>query len=134
MAGNFFVAAKAIIKNEENKYLIMYRSQSDTYAAGEADLPGGKIDPGETIGQGLHREIKEESNLEIEILKPLRTWGFKNNDHETVGITFLAKYMGGDVVLSWEHESFEWLSREELLSRNIPEWLRNDFEKIHDHE
>lgn len=134
MAGNFFVAAKAIIKNEENKYLIVYRSRSDTYAAGEADLPGGKIDPGETIQQGLRREVKEESNLEIEILKPLRTWGFKNNNHETVGITFLAKHRSGNVVLSWEHESFEWLSREELLGRNIPEWLRNDFEKIHDHE
>lgn len=134
MTGVFFVAAKAIIKNEEGKYLIVYRSQSDTHAAGKADLPGGKIDPDETIEQGLHREVKEEADLEIEIIRPLRTWGFKNDNHETVGITFLTKHKGGKVSLSWEHESFEWLSREELLNRDVPKWLRSDFEKIHDHE
>jgi mutator protein MutT len=35
------------------------------------EFPGGKCEPGETIESCLHREIKEEIDVDIEILRPL---------------------------------------------------------------
>ncbi|NMB56758.1 NUDIX domain-containing protein [Candidatus Beckwithbacteria bacterium] len=57
------------------------------------DLPGGKIEYGETPYNALHREVKEELNIEIEIEKSIGVWWFfsKNNKHEVICHTFLCK-------------------------------------------
>jgi 8-oxo-dGTP diphosphatase len=38
---------------------------------GEAFLPGGGIDPGETPEQAVHREVREETGLAIEVVASL---------------------------------------------------------------
>ncbi len=40
------------------------------------EFPGGKIEQNETPGNCLQREIREELNLEIELLKKLETRSF----------------------------------------------------------
>ena len=41
----------------------------------------------------LKREVKEETNLEIEIIKPIRVWSvFKSEEIQLLGITMLCKY------------------------------------------
>lgn len=34
-------------------------------------VPGGKVEPGETLNAAVHREIKEETNLNIDVIKKL---------------------------------------------------------------
>lgn len=34
-------------------------------------VPGGKVEPGETLNAAIHREIKEETNLNIDVIKKL---------------------------------------------------------------
>ncbi len=34
-------------------------------------LPGGRVDPGETVEQAVLREIKEETGLEVKIMKKI---------------------------------------------------------------
>ena len=34
-------------------------------------VPGGKVEPGETLIAAIHREIKEETNLNIDVVKKL---------------------------------------------------------------
>ena len=42
--------------------------------------PGGKVEPGEPIYAAVHREIKEETNLNIDIVKKLGT--VRNNKYK----------------------------------------------------
>ncbi len=42
--------------------------------------PGGKVEPGETLNAAIHREIKEETNLNIDIIKKLGT--IRNNKYK----------------------------------------------------
>lgn len=44
---------------------------TNTKSTGKYSLPGGGVNPGETLEQGLKREISEECGIDIEIKKPL---------------------------------------------------------------
>ncbi|HAV11813.1 MAG TPA: DNA mismatch repair protein MutT [Candidatus Moranbacteria bacterium] len=130
MENRITVAAKAIVRKGE-KFLVLRRSDTDSYKPGEADIPGGKIEFGEKVEEGLHREVMEESNLEIDIVRPLRTWSFlREENHQLVGITYLAEYKRGEVKLSWEHSAFEWVSFEDVMDGDYPEWFKKDFRLI----
>ena len=54
---------RALLQNEEEKYLLVIHQKADTWTT-----PWGHIDPGETLHQALKREIKEEFNLKIQFL------------------------------------------------------------------
>ena len=55
---NAAAATVAIILNEQGELLCVVRDRQP--AKGTLDLPGGFVDPGESITQGLVREVQEE--------------------------------------------------------------------------
>ena len=59
-----FATGIAVFKN--GKLLVVRRVSHDDFLAGEWELPGGGVDAGETIEQGAVRELKEETNLDVE--------------------------------------------------------------------
>ena len=60
---NSSAAAAALIVNQQNELLLTVRAFEPN--KGMLDLPGGFVDPGETVETTLIREIKEELNLDI---------------------------------------------------------------------
>jgi ADP-ribose pyrophosphatase YjhB (NUDIX family) len=54
-------AARAIII-EDNKILVMHRNK---YGSEYYTLVGGRLEDGETLEQGLQREVKEETGLDV---------------------------------------------------------------------
>ena len=77
------------------------------------EFPGGKIELYETAESCIHREIKEELNLNISILKKLASKSFDYGKFKINLIPFVAKYESGDILLA-EHISFKWMAPEEL--------------------
>ncbi len=59
------------------------------------------------------REIKEELNIEIEILQKFDDKSFEYDTFSIILIPFLSKYVKGEIILA-EHNDFKWLSSEEL--------------------
>ena len=59
-------------------------------------IPGGFVDVGETVEQALVREMKEETSLDVEIVRLLGVYSDPNRDprFHTVSITFVCKAYG----------------------------------------
>ena len=58
------VGTNGIVFNEQGQVLLQRRAD-----VGFWELPGGKVDPGETVEQGAVREVFEETNLRVEIVR-----------------------------------------------------------------
>ncbi|MEM2737324.1 MAG: NUDIX domain-containing protein [Thermoproteota archaeon] len=91
---------------------------------GRLDFPKGNIEENEDELSAALRELKEESGIEkIRILPGFRkvlNYYYKRSDGALVSktlILFLGEALDKNVSVSWEHESFEWLSLSEALSR-----------------
>jgi 8-oxo-dGTP diphosphatase len=130
MDRKFGVATKAIIKNKDNKFLVIFKSDTEEISPNEIDLPGGRLKFGEEIEDGLRREVEEELGLKIEILKLSRAWSLIKDDLHLVGLTFLANYVSGEIKLSGEHTNFQWVDRDTILKGDYPKWIKKEFENI----
>lgn len=109
------VSQKAIIFREDGKILTMRRTKTAPSRPLHWDLPGGDLDFGENVREGILREIKEEVGLEVQDLTLLDVISAINDNGEfwvTVGYTAKAKTM--KVVLSYEHDDFKWVTPDEF--------------------
>ncbi|MCW3071218.1 MAG: mismatch repair protein MutT [Bacteroidetes bacterium] len=79
------------------------------------EFPGGKIEINETAEECLHRELKEELNIEVRILKNLVNKPYNYGEFTINLIPFLSIYESGEITLS-EHKAFKWLLKEELAA------------------
>lgn len=64
------VIAVAVLEDRSGQVLIARRPRH-THQGGLWEFPGGKVEPGENIEQGLRREIREEIGVELGHCQPL---------------------------------------------------------------
>lgn len=62
-------------------------------------LPGGRLERGETLSKGLQREMKEETGLDIEIVRLLYVCDVKTSGNTILHISFLVRRIGGSIEL-----------------------------------
>lgn len=115
----FFVGQKAFI-DKNGEVLILNHPKYGL------DFPGGKIQIGEEdFDKALHREVKEETGLEIEIGKPFTRWFFKfGENHSKAGkkiflLGFKCRYIGGSVNLSNEHNGYKWVNKNNYKDHQV---------------
>lgn len=119
------VSQKALILNKRNEILILRRSKSAPVRALTWDLPGGDLDFGEDAIQGIKREIKEETGLEVDKMIPFDVESHINREGDFwVTIAYKTKINSGKIVLSYEHDEFKWVSKEEFLKLDSADKLK----------
>lgn len=113
----FCVGQKAFIEKGD-KVLVL------TDPAEGLDFPGGKIQEGEakdgeaaSLVKSLQREVREETDLEIEVGDPFAVWchefpaNHRNHGKVVYLIAFKCKYKSGELKLSDEHNDFRWVDK-----------------------
>src|SRR5580658_6035398 len=67
---NFVRVAIAVIFDAKGESVLIGQRTDKQPLGGYWEFPGGKCDPGETPEDCLIREVREETGIEVEILKP----------------------------------------------------------------
>lgn len=120
----FHITVKGIVIYN-HKVLILKRVKPSSDGLGYWELPGGGLEYGETPHEALIRELKEETNLDIRILKPVYTFTAIRPQYQTVGVGFLSIPTNDYVVISDEHTDFKFVSPDDLLEY-LDEKIYND--------
>ncbi len=126
------VGVKILMKNKEDKYLVLLRSAIKYPEAGtQWEIVGGRIDPGTELLENLKREVMEETGLLItgepklinaqDIIRPHK---------HIVRLTYIGEGEG-EVKLSDEHTDFQWLPLSEIIKlQPIDGFLKGTLQKL----
>jgi 8-oxo-dGTP diphosphatase len=113
---------KAAIK-KDGKYLILLRRAGDKTFPLHWDFPGGKLEKDEDPQVGIKREVKEETNLDVEPIKIEGVYEMVVNDTDCKFTVYSARLVSGDVKLSSEHAEHRWADKNEILSLKVEPYL-----------
>jgi 8-oxo-dGTP diphosphatase len=110
-----------VIFNEENKVLLLKRSENTDWCPNCWALVGGKIEKNETPEEGLVREVKEETKIKLEKFKLKKIIKFDN----VLEYLYLSKVNNNFVELNSEHSDYRWYSLDEIkeIDNKVPELL-----------
>jgi 8-oxo-dGTP diphosphatase len=109
----------------DGKVLLVRRAHSP--GKGFYSLPGGRVEFGETLKAAVHREVDEETALQIEIVDFV---GWREVTPGTTGggpyliMSFAARWKDGEVTLNEELDDYKWLAPNALGELNFTGGLR----------
>lgn len=125
-----YVANKGVLINEKQEILLVCDAGLTDHVGAEDrwDVPGGRMDQGEEILEGLERELREEIGTcpDLSQARPffVGKWGVGGDkENQPIAGIFWRIPVSGDleITLSEEHKAFRWVPL-----NNIPEEARNE--------
>lgn len=88
------VSAATIVINDDNEILLIKGPKRGW------EMPGGQVEEGESLKEAAIRETKEESGIDVEIIKFCGI--FQNVSRSICNTLFLAKPIGGELTTTPE--------------------------------
>lgn len=130
--GKLRLGTSAFILDAEKKILLTRRTDN-----GQWCLPGGAMEPGESVTEACAREVWEETGLHVEVVRLIGIYSDPNrivvypdgNKVHIVALSFEAKITGGELGLSNETTEFGYFTLEEAAKMDI---IGNHFQRISD--
>jgi ADP-ribose pyrophosphatase YjhB (NUDIX family) len=126
-ANSIVPAVSAIVTDEHERILLILRTDNNYWS-----IPGGGIQPGETIKQAAVREVKEETGIDCEVTGLIGIYSNPNHvaaydDGEVrqeFSICFATRMLGGSKRTSDESADVRFISPEQLPEYKIHPSIR----------
>jgi 8-oxo-dGTP pyrophosphatase MutT (NUDIX family) len=94
-----------VVENAQGRVLLLLRGPTDPWMPGRWNLPGGKIEPGETVHEAARRETLEETSLRVFTLSPLMRIG-------GMAVLRADDWTGHVRLADGEHSRWTWVPKE----------------------
>ncbi len=112
-------AVAALIRNEKDGSFFITQRHLDDFLGGLWEFPGGKRRRGESFEQALRREVKEETDLIIEVGARHRASSFEYPDRVVNLYFYWARVLKGKP-RAIGCRDFKWVQPAELLNYTFP--------------
>jgi 8-oxo-dGTP diphosphatase len=116
---------------ERDGALLVMRRKPAGYLAGQWDIPGGRVEPGEAPAAAAVRETAEEAGLRVRVTGELSHFENRDTEGERLcfhTITYRVVELDGplaDVMLNdGEHDAYAWLAPSDALKLDLVWHLR----------
>ncbi|MDX1837311.1 NUDIX domain-containing protein [Legionella taurinensis] len=103
-----------LIINKEGLILVAQRAEHQPQA-GTWELPGGKVESGETALAGLQRELTEELGIQVIQATPWIKIPYHYTTHDVLYDVWLIEQLSGKI-RGLEGQGLKWVNRNEFLS------------------
>jgi len=114
------VAVGAVIEDGKGRILLVkHKPERGGFWRGKWICPGGALELGETIDEGIKREVKEETGLEIDLVKLLLPYDriVKSTDGVSLHVVYidcLAKLVGGELEVGSDVGEALWVEKQNI--------------------
>lgn len=137
--GQQVITACAFIHQKLNgveKVFLPRRAATKKFLPSVYELPGGHIDFGEEIIEGLKREIKEEFGMSINVGDPFHVFTYKNEvkGSHSIEVVYFATFVDSveKITLNPEdHSEYQWFTKDEVLSNVVDSNKKGEDSEIH---
>ena len=103
------VAAGALVSKEDKVLLVRTPRRG-------WEFPGGQIEEGEPVIQGLMRELREEAGIVVRITRLVGIYSNLGTPSKVM-MDFLGEWESGELACSEETLEVEWVDRQQALAR-----------------
>lgn len=126
-AGPLKVRVGVVLLDDQQRLLLLRQNNRPFWV-----LPGGTLEPGESLSQCAIRELKEETNLDISIGPLISLGDFLPDDgRHVIDVVFMGTLLGGQFVMETTENineagffSSEQLSQMDLKPPNVFEMIK----------
>jgi 8-oxo-dGTP diphosphatase len=117
----------ALIQSKDKGQILMVKNKGEGWS-----LPGGAVEPGETLEQAIIREVEEETGLTIrvECVVAVNEAFFKEKGHHALFITFNGTIIEGNCEIRYEEEieEIKWIDFQ--TANNLMPYHPNGLESL----
>ena len=115
------VAVGAFVFDPEGRVLLVERAKDP--GKGLWTVPGGRLEPRETLAQAVAREVREETGLIAEVGPLVCVFERMADDYHFVILDYLARPIGGKLVAGSDASNARFVAEAELSSLALTDGL-----------
>ena len=130
------IVAKILLIDSTDNILVLRRNYTHPNFPNHYDFPGGEVEENENNIEAVQREITEETGLQVS-LNSINLGTKKRVNDNLLHVVYLGRLNTHKpkVLLSWEHESYEWIPidmlKNELLPKNVDNYYLTALDYLH---
>ena len=99
--------------------LVKHKPERGGFWQGKWICPGGELELGECIGDGIRREVMEETNLDVDLVKALPAFdriveGDGDIELHVIYVDYIARLVGGELKVDSDVGEARWVNKNEF--------------------
>ena len=123
MAVQFTIGVFGLIFGGDGRVLLCHRCDYDLW-----NLPGGGLEAGESPWDGVKREVKEETGLDVDVSRLAGV--YSKPDKNEIVFSFVCNVTGGEITLNDEADQIEYFEVDGLPANMSPKQIERIRETV----